>query len=124
MKTPFEKAFSGKRCNMCAQESEGLECNSILNNFKVSGGYDSTPANGYGALDDMTDYEFSLCEYCLDYLFKQFLIAPKVYFIPSIAEEKFIPAEVRVEMSNHNYKEDFFTEYNRRASFRRGNIKK
>jgi hypothetical protein len=40
----------------------------------VSGGYESTPGNGCGALDDMTRHRFSLCEWCLDWLFVQFKI--------------------------------------------------
>ena len=31
----------------------------------VRGHYNSTPGNGYGALDDITSYRFSLCEFCL-----------------------------------------------------------
>lgn len=41
---------------------------------EVVGGYPSTPGNGSGALDDCTGYRFSLCEFCLDWLFVQFVI--------------------------------------------------
>lgn len=40
----------------------------------VVGGYESTPGNGYGALDDGDSYHFSLCEFCLDDLFSTFKI--------------------------------------------------
>lgn len=42
------------------------------------GGYESTPGNGHGTLDDMTEYRFSLCEFCLDALFCDFVISPIV----------------------------------------------
>jgi hypothetical protein len=62
-------------CNLC-----GLSCN--LKNWGpeglidavVIGGYESTPGNGSGALDDMTRYRFSICEFCLDWLFTKFRI--------------------------------------------------
>ena len=38
----------------------------------VTGGYESTPGNGCGALDDMVRHSFSLCEFCLDWLFSKF----------------------------------------------------
>ena len=40
----------------------------------VTGGYESTPGNGWGALDDMTRHRFNLCEFCLDWLFACFVI--------------------------------------------------
>ena len=40
----------------------------------VCGGYESTPGNGHGTLDDMERYKFSLCEFCVDWLFGQFKI--------------------------------------------------
>lgn len=40
----------------------------------VSGGFSSTAGNGHGALDDGETYIFSLCEFCLDWLFEQFKI--------------------------------------------------
>jgi hypothetical protein len=45
---------------------------------EVLGHYASTPGNGHGALDDTTAYKFSLCEWCLDWLFTQFKIPPLV----------------------------------------------
>jgi len=45
---------------------------------EVMGHYASTPGNGHGALDDGDAYTFSLCEFCLDWLFTQFRIPPKV----------------------------------------------
>ena len=40
----------------------------------VAGGFESTPGNGDGALDDTVAHRFSLCEWCLDWLFAQFKI--------------------------------------------------
>jgi hypothetical protein len=54
------------------KENEGLI------DAKVIGGYPSTPGNGDGALDDMTQYKFSLCEFCLDFLFTRFVVPPTV----------------------------------------------
>jgi hypothetical protein len=45
----------------------------------VVGGYESTPGNGYGALDDGTSYRFSMCEFCLDDLFSTFKIPVTVW---------------------------------------------
>jgi len=65
-------------CNLC-----GLTCalgqgrwrdNHGLIDASVCGEYESTPGNGWGALDDMTRHRFSLCEFCLDWLFSQFRI--------------------------------------------------
>ena len=44
---------------------------------QVIGGYESTPGNGDGALDDMTRYTFSLCEFCLDWLWERFQVPVK-----------------------------------------------
>ena len=67
-------------CNLC-----GLSCGleSIKHEAREEGGlidavaighYDSTPGNGAGALDDLVRHRFSLCEWCLDWLFGQFKI--------------------------------------------------
>lgn len=48
---------------------------------EVMGHYASTPGNGYGALDDCDAYRFSLCEFCLDWLFTQCKIPPTVEIV-------------------------------------------
>jgi len=65
----------------------------------VSGGYFSTPGNGCGALDDTTTYTFSLCEFCLDHLFSQFKVPPKIdhYMGGSDEPEIFTAAADRVK---------------------------
>lgn len=73
-------------CNLCGlscivgpetlvdgRENPGRELNGLIR-AKVVGGYESTPGNGCGALDDMSRYTFSLCEFCLDWLFGQFTV--------------------------------------------------
>lgn len=45
-----------------------------LINAQVCGGYESTPGNGFGALDDLVRHRFSLCEFCLDWLFSKFKV--------------------------------------------------
>lgn len=130
---PYQKVYAGRVCNMC-----GLECqikfeengevnenseiyNSILTDFAASGGYDSTPANGYGALDDGSNYSFSLCEFCLDHLFEKFKIAPKITsYMYYNGEEEFLPAETRVRMSGFSKenKKAFLEEQERRNKAR------
>jgi len=74
-------------CNLC-----GLTCNLPVGPADsgetdahglveqvVYGHYASTPGNGHGALDDMTAYKFSLCEFCLDWLFSRFKAPPRVF---------------------------------------------
>ena len=51
--------YTGKKCNLCGLPME-IPGDAIGQTFSISGGYSSTPGNGYGALDDMTAYRFSL----------------------------------------------------------------
>jgi hypothetical protein len=68
------------KCNLCGESCflgslwEGQFSFGGLLNAQVIGGYESTPGNGAGALDDMSRYGFSMCEFCLDWLFQQFKI--------------------------------------------------
>jgi hypothetical protein len=120
-------------CNLC-----GLSCKPPNPSFSenedlglidcvVSGGYDSTPGNGKGALDDVTQYKFSLCEFCLDWLFVQFKIPVEVsdYPICQSAEnfkyirENWIPAKNRVENDDwRRMKKEFFAEFEKRNQAR------
>jgi hypothetical protein len=66
-------------CNLCGQSCTlepgplgGGPCGLI--EAEVRGSYNSTPGNGSGALDDCVKYKFSLCEFCLDWLFWAFVI--------------------------------------------------
>lgn len=67
-------------CNVCGHplqlEPNGPRCGLV--DAEVEGGFDSTPGNGSGALDDCTKYKFSVCEFCLDWLFTQCKIPPEV----------------------------------------------
>jgi len=70
-------------CNLCGEScslgpvygdgKEPYDYNGLIEETVV-GGYNSTPGNGEGALDDMVRYSFSLCEFCLDWLFEQFIV--------------------------------------------------
>ena len=69
-------------CHLC-----GLSCrlgqheranSGGLERHTVTGNYDSTPGNGDGCLDDLSSYTFSLCEWCLDWLFAKMPIPPIV----------------------------------------------
>lgn len=73
-------------CNLCGL-SCALPCGPpdavVLDDYgliacEARGHYASTPGNGHGALDDCDAYTFSLCEFCLDWLFTQMRIPPTV----------------------------------------------
>lgn len=85
---------------------------------RVSGGYESTPGNGCGALDDCTSYSFSLCEFCLDWLFTQFKV-PVAQWSPTAGtdeQESWEPAHVRVAKDDwRKMKKEFCDEAERRA---------
>jgi hypothetical protein len=111
-------------CNLC-----GLSClvpgaisePSGLLKARVCGGYDSTPGNGAGALDDTVAYTFSMCEFCLDWLFARFKI-PVVttdYTNSDASEEPWRPAVERVRNDDwRKMKDKFFAEHVRRAAAR------
>jgi hypothetical protein len=106
------------KCNLCGESLQLEEpCERAgLVDTKVSGGYSSTPGNGFGALDDLSTYEFSICEFCLDWLFTQFKIPPK---ITGPYDFEFKPAEQRVREDDWRKQKDrFYTEASRRASLR------
>jgi hypothetical protein len=67
-------------CNVCGHSLQ-LEPNTPrvgLVDAEVQGSFHSTPGNGSGALDDCTRYRFSICEFCIDWLFTQCRIPPQV----------------------------------------------
>lgn len=114
-KLPLEKEA---KCNLCGlscrlnDPHEGANCGLV--NARVSGGFSSTPGNGRGALDDCSSYHFSLCEFCCDWLFKQFVV-PVVTLDMSDGQYDFISAEDRVKNDDwRKMKEKFFEEYNKR----------
>lgn len=89
-----------------------------LINATVQGGYESTPGNGNGALDDVSTYRFSLCEFCLDHIFKNAVIPPIVD--NGQEKEDFRPAAQRVEEDHwRNYPESFLTESAKRDEARK-----
>ena len=112
---------SDQLCNLCGHSCY-FHCNSIGVNVSVSGAYYSTPGNGFGALDDMVGYQFSLCEFCLDWMFAQFKIPVKVDYQQiaySPKEEDFKPAPQRVIEDDWRVnKEIFFKEATLRAESR------
>jgi hypothetical protein len=112
-------------CNLC-----GLSCAlgdpdhpaydmGGLINARVSGGYESTPGNGRGALDDCTSYSFSLCEFCLDWLFMKFKKPVQAASYTSAETEVWQPAVVRVVRDDwRKMKDEFCKEAERRAQAR------
>lgn len=112
----------GKTCAMCLDGDEYFE-NEGLILAKVSGGYPSTPGNGDGALDDMTQYEFSICEFCLDFMFSNFVIPPKVS--ENITKQMtFVPAEKRVAQDEWREDKDNFYKRKSERDFARKLTKK
>jgi hypothetical protein len=120
-------------CNWCGEPcvlGEGPDPSVPLHNeigeggllkhtIRVMGGYDSTPGNGCGALDDCTSYTFSLCEFCLDHLFTLFKNSPTVDSINNPEPEVFAAAAHRVAMDRwREHKMGFFKEQARRAALR------
>ncbi len=75
------------KCNLCGHlcalgEAKQNEPDRMLGGLlgaQVNGGHYSTAGNGYGALEDGCSYRFSLCEFCLDWLFNQFKVPVKVH---------------------------------------------
>lgn len=119
-------------CNLC-----GLTCvlgcddhpckgpHGLINKV-IMGGYESTAGNGHGALDDITSYRFSLCEFCLDWLFGQFRIpvmqGEYMAFDNIITGEGEVwrPAAQRVaEDEWRSMKKEFQAEHDRRAEARK-----
>lgn len=112
-------------CNLC-----GLSCGlgtpghpahdmGGLINARVSGGYESTPGNGCGALDDCTSYSFSMCEFCLDWLFTQFKIPVNAASYTDSEIEVWRPAVVRVAQDDwRKMKDRFCAEAERRSKAR------
>lgn len=113
-------------CNLCGHSCYlpgDCNGNSGLIEQKVMGGYDSTPGNGCGALGDMTQYTFSLCEFCLDFLFTNFVIPPKQRYVfndEDSVEEQFVGAEQMMikNLTYKRFKEHFYNEANKRTSAR------
>lgn len=111
-------------CNLC-----GLTCHLNdgspasgehgLINARVSGGYASTPGNGNGALDDGDTYTFSLCEFCLDWLFSRFQrpVAIRCYLSGETVDWQ--PAHQRVALDDwRKQKAAFVAEARRRDEHR------
>ena len=113
---PPDCNLCGLTCRLCDHEhsnSGGLE------RYTVSGNYDSTAGNGGGALDDGDTYTFSLCEWCLDWLFAQFKVLPEMgnnYHHEPDGSPAWSPAAVRVSTEEWREKgrEAFFAEKSRR----------
>ncbi len=111
-------------CNLCGlslvlEPNSGFSEIHGLVNCKVSGGYDSTPGNGSGALDDTHQYKFSLCEFCLDWLFIQFKIPVEIsdYMGTGSNSQKleWVSAENRVSNDDwRGMKKEFFEEFKKR----------
>jgi hypothetical protein len=107
-------------CNLCGEtcalNEDPLDLGGLID-ARVSGGYFSTPGNGNGALDDMTTYTFSLCEFCLDWLFAQCQRQVKV--INYDGDEKWASAEERLRADSWRQgRERTLAEIRRRADLR------
>lgn len=116
---PSSKEKAIPRCNLCGDTCALQDPNSDgahgLINAVVCGHYASTPGKGGGALDDTTSYEFSLCEFCLDFIFTHCKIPPHVWDSGitgdlHLGKKLFRPAPVRVDCDEwrKDSKEDFY----------------
>ena len=116
-------------CNWCGETCLLSDSRRIVTNSDrhglvdalVSGGYESTPGNGQGALDDCDTYKFSLCEFCLDHMFTQFKVPPQTgsYVGGGCEEPPFRSAAERVLNDDwRRDKDSFFVEAKRRAEKR------
>lgn len=91
-----------KFCNMCSMtlymepgHSSGMaDFNHGLVEAKVIGQYMSPI---HGGLNDLQDYTFSLCEFCLNHLFQKFVIPPDVNFHCPNEKGFFTPKEKYVK---------------------------
>lgn len=114
-------------CNLCGlscklDEGDIQELGGLIKKTVV-GGYASTPGNGCGALDDTMSYTFSLCEFCLDWLFAQFTIPVTVgddeYWSGMAVRAPWKPAAKRVAADEWRRMKKIFTdESDRRAQAR------
>lgn len=112
------KKKNDKLCNMCGKPMF-LSINTGGIEATVTGGYDSTPGNGDGCLDDMTEYKFNICEFCLDFLFQNFKIPVEQYDLIDHVSSKWRPAAVRVEQDEwRRLKKEFFKMKNKRDASR------
>lgn len=110
----------GHLCSLADHNGQVLDHAAGLIDAHVSGGYHSTAGNGFGALDDITSYRFNLCEFCLDWLFTQFVVPVETSCYLSGEAEPFRPAEERVRNDEwRKMKEEFFTELEKRTLCRK-----
>lgn len=107
-------------CNVCGMTCAIKGFNHGLCDETVHGGYESTPGNGHGALDDLSAYKFSLCEFCLDWLFSRFVVPVTVSSSINDEQEEWRPASQRVSEDGwRKMKDEFFVEHNKRATARK-----
>lgn len=105
-------------CGLTCSFGEGWDKGGLIDTT-VMGGYPSTPGNGSGALDDTTKYKFSICEFCLNYLFDQFTVPVIVDSYVDGIIEPWVSAQDRVTRDDwRKTKEKFFLEFNRRNEAR------
>lgn len=97
--------FCGETClpDVPANETPGLY--GLASCYQ--GGYHSE------VLDDLTNYEFNICEYCLDHLFSLFKIPPKTTPYGGVVSEDYKPFLLRSIKSNKSK-----VEYLHRSSLR------
>lgn len=113
-------------CNVCGEscvleEDIQGQVPSGLIDAVVAGGYSSTPGNGSGALDDMRSYKFSICEFCLDWLFSAFKVPVEAsdYGARLGTTVKWKPASQRVDEDEwRSQKDRFHAESARREACR------
>jgi hypothetical protein len=115
-----KRAEIAATCNMCGETCRINTENYGMTNAKVSGGYESTAGNGHGALDDCETYTFSLCEFCLDWLFSKFKVPVDITDYMNGSEPgTYVPAAQRVATDEcRKMKDEFTAEHDKRAALR------
>lgn len=118
------------KCNLCGHScylglNRFLRDNHIetggLSNAHVSGGYESTPGNGCGAFGDGDVYNFSFCEFCLDFLFENSKIPIKEWDVHTPEDPHlFVSALEKVKFETwRQEKTEFLAEYEKRKASRK-----
>lgn len=121
-----DESNTERLCNLCGlscwlREGQHVELGGLIK-ATATGGYFSTPGNGVGALDDTVAYRFSLCEFCLDWLFGRFVVPVAVtdYMLDDTPVEAWKPAAERVAADDwRKMKQEFTDEAARRAAARK-----
>lgn len=115
----FQEDEQDVACNLCGLScrlGSGSELGGLIE-ARVDGGYHSPPGHG-GALNDGTQHRFSLCEFCLDWLFARFTVPVGFVDIHDVEAATWRPAASRLWDQGGGDVEAFLAEKARRDTAR------